>query len=95
MNAILRVTRTGCQWRMLPTNLPPWPTVYGYFRRWTKQGLDQIVHLLTHLQRQAMIARLSTPLGDQAGSPQCFVSAPQAFDLADTGVKLNRCLGLG
>ena len=39
VNAILYVTRTGCQWRMLPTNLPPWQTVYGYFRRWTQQGL--------------------------------------------------------
>ena len=39
MNAILYVTRTGCQWRMLPTNLPPWQTVYGYFWRWKRQGL--------------------------------------------------------
>ncbi len=39
IDAILYVTRTGCQWRMLPTNLPPWPTVYGYFWRWTRNGL--------------------------------------------------------
>src|SRR3989304_7507672 len=39
INAILYVTRTGCQWRMLPRDLPPWQTVYGYFRRWKKQGL--------------------------------------------------------
>lgn len=39
INAILYVTRTGCQWRMLPTNLPPWQTVYGYFWRWKRQGL--------------------------------------------------------
>jgi putative transposase len=39
LNAILYVVRTGCQWRMLPTNLPPWQTVYGYFRRWKKNGL--------------------------------------------------------
>ena len=39
VNAILYVTRTGCQWRMLPKDLPPWQTVYGYFRRWTHQGL--------------------------------------------------------
>ena len=39
VNAILYVVRTGCQWRMLPTNLPPWQTVYGYFRRWKKNGL--------------------------------------------------------
>lgn len=38
-NGILYLTRTGCQWRMLPTNLPPWQTVYGYFRRWTLQGV--------------------------------------------------------
>ncbi len=33
INAILYVTRTGSQWRMLPKNFPPWPTVYGYFWR--------------------------------------------------------------
>src|SRR3990172_1020468 len=41
VNAILYVTRTACQWRMLPKDLPPWQTVYGYFRRWTRQGLWQ------------------------------------------------------
>ncbi len=39
VNALLYVTRTGCQWRMMPKDLPPWQTVYGYFRRWTVQGL--------------------------------------------------------
>jgi len=39
MNAILYLTRTGCQWRMLPKDMPPWQTVYGYFRRWTGSGL--------------------------------------------------------
>jgi putative transposase len=39
INAILYVTRTGCQWRMLPKDWPPWQTVYGYFWRWTRSGL--------------------------------------------------------
>ena len=39
VNAIFYVTRTGCQWRMLPKDLPPWQTVYGYLRRWMKAGL--------------------------------------------------------
>ena len=39
INAILYVVRTGCQWRRMPKDLPPWQTVYGYFRRWKKQGL--------------------------------------------------------
>ena len=39
INAILYVLRTGCQWRMLPKDLPPWQTVYGYLWRWTRSGL--------------------------------------------------------
>ena len=39
VNAILYVARTGCQWRMLPKEYPPWPTVYGYFWRWSRGGL--------------------------------------------------------
>ena len=39
INAILYVVRTGCQWRMLPKDLPPWQTVYGYFSRWKHQNL--------------------------------------------------------
>jgi len=39
LNAILYVNRTGCQWRMLPVDFPPWPTVYGYYWRWKRNGL--------------------------------------------------------
>jgi putative transposase len=39
LNAILYVNRTGCQWRMLPVNFPPWRTVYGYYWRWKKLGV--------------------------------------------------------
>jgi putative transposase len=39
INPILYVTRSDCQWRMLPQDLPPWQTVYGDFWRWTKGGL--------------------------------------------------------
>jgi putative transposase len=39
INAILYVLRTSCAWRLLPHDLPPWQTVYGYFRRWRDSGL--------------------------------------------------------
>jgi putative transposase len=32
LDAIFYVTKTGCQWRALPGDLPPWQTVYRYFR---------------------------------------------------------------
>ena len=34
LNAIFYLTRTGCAWRYLPLEYPPWQTVYGYFRKW-------------------------------------------------------------
>jgi transposase len=39
LNAILYLVRTGCQWRMLPKDFPPWSTVYGYFRRFWQEGI--------------------------------------------------------
>ncbi len=33
-NAILYITRTGCQWRYLPHDFPPWTAVYKQFQRW-------------------------------------------------------------
>jgi transposase len=34
VDAILYVVRTGCAWRQLPVDFPPWQTVYWYFNRW-------------------------------------------------------------
>ncbi len=43
VNALRYMTRTGCQWRMLPHDLPSWYTVNYYFRTWSHDGtLEQI-----------------------------------------------------
>jgi cytochrome c oxidase subunit 1 len=34
LDAILYIARTGCQWRMLPKDFPPFTTVQGYFYDW-------------------------------------------------------------
>lgn len=44
VNAIFYVLRTGCAWRHLPHDLPPWQTVYWYFRRWTEDGTVDRLH---------------------------------------------------
>jgi putative transposase len=38
LNAIFYILRAGCAWRLLPHDLPPWQTVYGYFRRFSEDG---------------------------------------------------------
>lgn len=40
MNVILYVDRTGVQRRCLPHDFPHWNTVYGYFAKWTKEGVS-------------------------------------------------------
>ncbi len=44
VNAILYQVRTGCQYRQLPTNFPPWQTVYRYFKTWQSKGVIRRIH---------------------------------------------------
>lgn len=44
VNAILYITKSGCQWRMLPKEFAPWQTVYYYFRQWKHNGLLEELH---------------------------------------------------
>ncbi|WP_053208326.1 IS5 family transposase [Jiangella muralis] len=44
VEAILYVNRTGCSWRQLPHDFPPWDTVYWYFQRWNAEGTTDRVH---------------------------------------------------
>lgn len=37
-NAIFYVLKTGCPWRYLPSNFPPWQSVFYHFRRWRLKG---------------------------------------------------------
>jgi transposase len=38
LNAIFYILRSGCAWRLLSHDLPPWKTVYHYFRLWQPLG---------------------------------------------------------
>jgi putative transposase len=62
LNAVFYVVRTACQWRNLPKDFAPWPTVYHYFRLWKRTGLwEQIhTHLREHLRRVAGRQRHAT-----------------------------------
>lgn len=44
MNALLYITKSGVQWRMLPGDFAPWESVYYYFRKWKRDGLIEEVH---------------------------------------------------
>ena len=33
VNAVLYLVQTGCQWRLLPNDFPPYSTVWSFYRR--------------------------------------------------------------
>jgi len=42
---------------MLPHDLPPWDTVYGYFNRWRKAGVWEQIHHTLYTQLRIEIGR--------------------------------------
>ena len=44
LDATFYVLRTGCAWRVVPRDVPPWQTAYHYFRAWRRDGTWQRLH---------------------------------------------------
>lgn len=44
VNGIFYIVRSGCAWRLLPHEFPPWQTVYHYFRTWRLDGTWERLH---------------------------------------------------
>src|SRR5215218_3625269 len=44
LNGIFYAVRSGCAWKLLPHDLPPWRTVYHYFWSWRRNGTWQKIH---------------------------------------------------
>jgi putative transposase len=44
LDAIFYIARSGCQWRLLPHDFPPWKTVHHYLRTWRKDGTWERIH---------------------------------------------------
>jgi len=61
VEALLYVVKTGCQWRQLPADFPPWKAVHEQFRRWRDAGLwERVGHALREAGRRAA-GRNATP----------------------------------
>ncbi len=82
VEAILYVVRTGCAWRYLPSEYPPWRTVYGYFARWRADGTLDAVH--DALRSQARVAAGRGP------APSAAVIDSQSVRAADTVSRASR-----
>lgn len=57
LNALFYVVRSGCPWRLLPRELPPWQTVYHYFRQWRLDGTWERLHTALRMKERERVGR--------------------------------------
>ncbi len=61
MNAIMYILKTGCQWRMLPKDFPPYNTVFYYFNKWKREGVFEELMDTLHRMVRKLLGREETP----------------------------------
>ena len=61
VEALLYVVKTGCQWRQLPSNFPPWKTVHEHFRAWRDSGVWERVGKTLREQGRSAKGRNAVP----------------------------------
>lgn len=61
LDAIFYVLRSGCAWRLLPHDFPPWQTAYHYFRLWRSDGTWERMHDALRERVRVRAGREATP----------------------------------
>ncbi len=68
VNALLYVLRTGCAWRLLPIDWPPWQTVYYYLRKWRRDGTLERIHTILREELRIALGRDPQPTAGSVDS---------------------------
>ena len=88
VNAVFYIIKTGCQWRFLPRDYPPWKTVYSFYKRAKdKEIWDKMTQDLVKKSRLYM-GRSSEPTYSIIDS-QSVKTTSNAIDIGIDGGKKN------
>ena len=90
VNGIRYQNRSGCQWRMLPTDFGPWTTVHGYYRTWRRDGAVQRIHDALREQVRVAAGREATPSAGILDSQSVKTTEKKGFAAGTTRAKKSR-----
>jgi putative transposase len=68
LNAIFYILKSGCPWRLLPRDFPPWETVYWWFGRWRTDGTFERLNAALRQRLRARLGRNPLPSAGIADS---------------------------
>lgn len=89
LNALFYLEKTGCQWRMLPREYPPWNLVWQHFRRWRDDGTLERIRLTLNREARQKAGKEALPSVALADS-QSVKTALKGGSAASTGARRSR-----
>lgn len=89
VNALLYMAITGCQWRQIPKDFPPYSTVQGYFYAWRDHGLSERINHALVMDSGGKMGREASLSAGVIGSQSAKTTETGGPGGYDAGKKVN------